>query len=439
MVAGILVAAAIVGVTVPLLRARAEVGAVPEASLAACDVSQQLDAWPAGSRVTMSARDDHGAVLVDHGAETPSETASNMKLLTMTAAVETLGAGTRLETRVFADAADPGTVVLVGGGDPTLSRLPSGQSSVYPEAPHLDDLAARVVAARAADPAVAGVPITRVVADTSLFGGPAWVDSWPAGNRANGSMPFIEPLMVDGDRDDPTEEYSRRGDHPAYRAAAALADRLAQDGVGPADGGITAVTGLTPARGALLATVRSAPVGTLVGYALTHSDNTLAEMLARLTAIRRSAGSTFSAIQSGTSGALASLGVSVDGLVLVDGSGLSPRDRVTPAFMTRLMLQIAERQELAPVYAGLPIAGRTGTLAEDGRFQSANAAAAGHLRAKTGTLPDMMALTGITDSEFGSRVAFTIWVRGEVDRGTRNRIDALAAITWRCGGLLRAS
>ena len=69
-------------------------------------------------------------------------------------ALAVLGPDTRIATTVVAGDA-PGSVVLVGGGDLTLSRLPSGQESVYAGAAHLDHLAAQVEAAWDADPATA--------------------------------------------------------------------------------------------------------------------------------------------------------------------------------------------------------------------------------------------------------------------------------------------
>ncbi|WP_397460068.1 MULTISPECIES: D-alanyl-D-alanine carboxypeptidase [unclassified Rathayibacter] len=70
-----------------------------------------------------------GEVLFDRGGTTASRTASALKILTAASALAVLGPDTRIATTVVAgDAA--GSVVLVGGGDLTLSRLPSGQESV---------------------------------------------------------------------------------------------------------------------------------------------------------------------------------------------------------------------------------------------------------------------------------------------------------------------
>ena len=74
---------------------------------------------------------------------------STAKLLTSSAALLALDHQARLHTRVLAGA-EPGTVVLLGGGDPTLSSAGPGTATGYPGAARLDDLVSQV---RAAAPA----------------------------------------------------------------------------------------------------------------------------------------------------------------------------------------------------------------------------------------------------------------------------------------------
>ena len=69
-----------------------------------------------------------GAQLWGHTPERALIPASTGKLLTGAAALLTLNPTDRLTTRVVAGP-EPGTVVLVGGGDPTLSVLPEGEGS----------------------------------------------------------------------------------------------------------------------------------------------------------------------------------------------------------------------------------------------------------------------------------------------------------------------
>jgi len=401
-----------------------------------CTVDALTAGWSTGTLhlSAADAGDDAGAALVDVRGDVPAPTASTMKVLTAAAAVEALGPDRRIATRVVAGPR-PDTVVLVGGGDPTLSRLPTGTDGVYPGAPHLDDLTRQVHDARRADPATAGIPIRRLQVDSSLFTGPAWLPEWPLAARRGGSMSNITALMVDGDRDDPAVPYSRRGDAAVARAADAFAALLGDDVA--ADGPL-----VTAAPGsAVLATVESAPVRDLVGHMLTHSDDTLAEPLARLVAIETGAGSAATDIQRGTPEALAALDLPMADVVLVDGSGLSDANRVPAELLTRLMARIARHvDDLAIVDAGLAVAGRTGTLAEGGRFTGEQDAAAGRIRGKTGTLERMHGLTGIADAEDGTEVAFTIWAE-DVDpsvpaESARAEVDALATDLQRCGGAL---
>ncbi|RUR03270.1 D-alanyl-D-alanine carboxypeptidase/D-alanyl-D-alanine endopeptidase [Labedella endophytica] len=398
-----------------------------------CAGGAVIDGWTEGT-LHLDVRDvESGEPVREVRSEDPAPTGSTMKLLTAAAAVTSLGPDTTLQTRVV-QGDDPGTVVLVGGGDPTLSRLPSGQDGVYPGAPHLDELAAQVLDARAADPRLRDEPIVRLDVDASLFGGSPWLDSWPESARTSGSVSNITAVMVDGDRDDPTNAYSRRGEAAVDRAAQAFAKLLGKDvSVGPL---VEA-----PSDAAELGIVRSAPVRELVAHLLTHSDNTLAESLARLVAVDEGTGNDFSAVQAGTTAALDRLGLSTDGLVLADGSGLSSENAVPAGALSELLVEVARGAgDLAIVDDGLAVAGQSGTLAEDGRFSGETADAAGHLRAKSGTLTGMSGLAGIAEAADGSTVAFTIWAEdlepGAATTTARDAVDTLAAEVYRCGASL---
>jgi D-alanyl-D-alanine carboxypeptidase/D-alanyl-D-alanine-endopeptidase (penicillin-binding protein 4) len=271
--------------------------------------------------------------------------------------------------------------------------------------------------------------VTSVQVDTSLFDGPAWHPSWPESARTSGSVSNVTSLMVDGDRDDPTESYSLRSAGAVARAATAFAALLGPDVL------VDTTSVPVPSGAQVLGTVRSATVSELVGMLLTDSDDTLAEVLARHVAIAEGAGRSFDAVQAGSTKALVRYGVPTGGLRLVDGSGLSPDNRVPASALTTLMRAVASKQDgLGPVDAGLAVAGRTGTLGDDGRFTGAAVDARGHVRGKTGTLDDMYGLTGVTDEVGGDRVVFTVFAEGTSDPVARKEIDALAAALWRCGG-----
>ncbi len=81
-----------------------------------------------------------GEALYDRGADRATVPASTTKLVTAATVLATRGPAYRIPTRVVAGA-NPGEVVLVGGGDPTLSI---GAKGYFPGAARLDLLAAQV-------------------------------------------------------------------------------------------------------------------------------------------------------------------------------------------------------------------------------------------------------------------------------------------------------
>jgi D-alanyl-D-alanine carboxypeptidase/D-alanyl-D-alanine-endopeptidase (penicillin-binding protein 4) len=365
-----------------------------------------------------------GEVLFDRGGSTPSRTASVLKVLTTAAALNVLGPDYRLTTKVVRGA-DPGTVVLVGGGDVTLSRTSSGTSTAYAGAAHLDDLAAQVRSAWNADPATAGTPISTVVLDASYFSGDAWQPSWNRKELYDGYMPEITALMVDGDRDSPGSNVSARSEDPVQRAGSAFADAL---------GGAGTVIGTAPAGAPVLGQVQSQPVSTLVRQTLIVSDNTIAEALARVTAIEAGAGSSFSSLQQGITAGLAAYGIDTSALRIVDGSGLSGDNAVPPSYLTSLFIQIHNRAgNLGALYDGLPVSGEAGSLSYSDRFSGASSRADGAVHAKTGWIDDGYTLAGTVDASDGTVLTFAIYALGDVDDDAKQAIDALAAAFWDCG------
>lgn len=373
---------------------------------------------------------DTGEILFDRGGDTPARTASTFKVVTSAAALAVFGAGHTFETRVVAGD-EPGTIVLVGGGDITLSRFPSGQESVYTDAAHLDDLAARVLAALAAD-AGAEQTVTRIVVDASLFGTDDWRSDWNPNSPAEGYQTRVTALQVDGDREDPARTGSSRGTDPVGRAAAAFARYFP---------GATVETGTAPAGADELAAVSSPTVASLISDSLLESDNMIAEALARLVSIELGAGNTFASLQQAIPEALEEYGIPTDGMVIADGSGLSTANAVPPSYLTRLFGLVEDGVgELEAIEAGLPVAGETGTLDEATRFTGDSAVARGHVHAKTGYVRSAYTLSGIIDAADGSTLVFTIYALGTVGETlpwtTVQGVDALATAFYRCGSSL---
>jgi D-alanyl-D-alanine carboxypeptidase/D-alanyl-D-alanine-endopeptidase (penicillin-binding protein 4) len=93
---------------------------------------------------------------------------------------------------------------------------------------------------------------------------------------------------------------------------------------------------------------------------------------------------------------------------LVDGSGVSANDRITPRALTRL-LAYASKQSWGDAWRDtLPVGGVDGTL--QGRFL--NSPVKGKLWAKTGTLDEVNALSGYVVTASGRTLAFSILING---------------------------
>ena len=367
-----------------------------------------------------------GEVLFDRKGAKASRAASVMKVLTSAAALEVLGPDYRLTTKVV-EGKRKGEIVLVGGGDVTLSRTPAGTSTAYAGAPHLSTLAKRVKAAwKSAHP---GTKITRVTLDASYFGGPTWQPTWETKERALGSTPKITALMVDGDRANPALSTSPRGTDPVGRAGAAFAGYFGS--------GVTVARGKAPSGADVLGSVKSQPVSTLVQQELVVSDNTIAEALARVTAIKARTGNRFSDIDAAVVPALKRYGIKPTGVRVVDGSGLSDDNRIAPAYLTKLMVKVLHKSNgLGPVFAGLPIAGRTGSLAYSDRFAGAASRADGKVRAKTGWIDTGYTLAGIIRAKDGTPLTFAFYALGNVSSSAKQALDTLTADVWSCGNRL---
>ncbi len=376
-------------------------------------------------------RSDTGEVLFDRSAAEPAPPASSLKVFTAAAAIKALGPDFRITTSVY-EGSSPGTVVLKGRGDTTLSALPVGQESVYTGAPKLQTLAETTVAQYAAK--YPGVPITHVVLDATYWNsGDAWDPTWREDQRTEGFQAPATALQVDGDRADPRAVVSPRSTDPIGRAGAAFVQALrAADPGGVVDSGIN--TSLGSAIGStVLAEVQSQPVRTLIPQMLLPSDNMLGEMLARIVSKESGSDGSAASLQAAITGQLAFWNVPMTGITIKDGSGLSPENKVPASALTILQRSVhAGVDNLDVVRGGLSVAGQTGFLA--GRFTGENAVARGNVFAKTGMIRASYTLTGYINSADGVPLVFTFYAAGDgVSSSARTAIDTVATAAYRCG------
>jgi D-alanyl-D-alanine carboxypeptidase/D-alanyl-D-alanine-endopeptidase (penicillin-binding protein 4) len=367
-----------------------------------------------GSNVTAHVVDvQTGQALLNRNSSAPTTPASTIKLVTATSALATLGPGHRFTTRVVAGAS-PGEVVLVGGGDVTLA---AGANGTYPDAARLTDLADQVKRS------LGDTRPTKVSFDASIFNGPA-VGPWDADIATNGVVAPITGLMTDGARVDPTDRdvQATRVEQPDLAAAQAFATLLQV----PASG----VARATAPQGTKeLGVVQSAPLSRIVEFMLAISDNVIAESLARHVAIKRGQPPTFAGGAAAQRAAIGELGLPVAQLSMDDASGLSRSDRVSPSILTDVLTLAgrADRAGFRSILTGLAVSAYSGTLTT--RFRKgATTAAAGVVRAKTGTLRSVSSLAGEVFTADGRQLVFAVLADNVPVGGTDRANDALDRI-----------
>jgi serine-type D-Ala-D-Ala carboxypeptidase/endopeptidase (penicillin-binding protein 4) len=386
----------------PVLSARRapEVLAAPVADRR---LATQLQGWlgasPSGSCLVVEAE---GREVFGHNPVLPVTGASTQKLLTATGLLLALGPDATFETEAVAaqapqDGVVAGDLFVVGGGDAALATAdwPLLSPGDRPKAIHDVDALAQAIAA-------AGV--TRI--DGSVVGD---------GSRYDGEryQPSLAPRLIDQDQVGPigglmvndgfgafSTERSLASTVPADDTAAdfarVLTERLAAHGVTVAG---APRSGVAPEGATGVATLTSPPLRQIVGEMLANSDNETAESAMKEIGLATAGQGSFAAGAAGLTQLLTDAGVPMEGVRVVDGTGLTTGDSLT----CRTLVDTLTREETGPIVReGLAVAGQTGTL-ED-RFGGTTAV--GRLRAKTGTLRNVTALAGDVQTLPGGAVTF---------------------------------
>lgn len=389
--------------------------------------------------------------------------ASNMKIVTIAAAAERLGWDYRFETRLVSaapveDGILRGDLIVVGSGDPSINSRDDRATKVF------DEWAAQLRAAgvRAID--------GRVIGDDDAFDdeglGPGW--SWDylaygyaapvgalqfneslgqitlkpgsaAGEPAVAEIAMIESglrlvnRVVTGEREtrasidlyrlpgSPVLEIagsipagaepltrSVSVDNPTLSFVRALKAALLARGI-EVYGEAIDIDDLGEARPAaaarrVLATSQSAPLSEIGTTLMKVSQNLYAETLLKTLGRGELPGSTERG-RVAVGQVLESWGVEPDGYIQSDGSGLSRYNYVTAGMIVTILKQMYDDPRHREVFvATLPIAGRDGTISS--RLKGTRAEA--NVRAKTGSIANVRALSGYVTTRDGEPLAFSI-------------------------------
>ncbi len=317
--------------------------------------------------------------------------ASTQKLFTGLAALQVLGPDHRFVTRVFVTGRAGASVErlwLLGGGDPVLmtrdySEFLDGRPLTrgHPVTP-LDELAAEI--------REAGVEQVEggIVGDASRHADALTVPTWKASYVDDQNVTNLSALTANGGFSQ-WEGIRLTAPDPAANAASAL-QGLLEDGGVEFDG--EATSGAVPEGAEPIASVASPPLREVVAAMIRESDNLIAELVLREIGLAAVGEGTTAAGGEAVVTALDALGIPVEGVTMVDGSGLDRGNRATCA-ATLAALELRERDPFRAVDEGLAVAGETGTLYR--RFEGTDLE--GVLRAKTGTLAGVVGLVGLLD------------------------------------------
>jgi serine-type D-Ala-D-Ala carboxypeptidase/endopeptidase (penicillin-binding protein 4) len=315
-----------------------------------------------------------GAIVFARNPDVPLEPASNEKLgVTYTALVE-LGAGYRFPTELLGEGHRVGDTwegrfVLKGFGDPSLTS--SGLQ-------RLVNIVWREGIRR-----VTG----DVVGDASYFDSKRVAAGWLA-SFAGVESPPLSALVVDRAARD-----GRLVADPALAAAARFDQLLRAKGIEAR----SAITGKASRDASTIATIYSDPLSQIIQFMDHYSDNFTAEMVLKAIGASVLGRGTTAAGASVVRRDLVAAGVPVQGVRVVDGSGLSRDDRVTASELTSLLLVIWKNPAMRKVvWNALPVAGQSGTL----EYRLAGNPGQSLVRAKTGTTDIASALSGYVGREF---------------------------------------
>ena len=412
-----------------------------------------------------------GQELIGFNARQSLPSASTLKLITTATALSVLGPGhtyiTTLEhDGTISDSVLTGNLYIRGTGDPSLG---SGRFSGYPDRAAL--LKSWSVAVRAAG--IRGIQGS-VVGDASLYDDLTTPDTWPFGDLGNYYGASLSALNINENlyrvffkpggsvgaaasvsRFDPVvpyltfrntvttdaantgdqviiygapfqnqqwltgkvpigDEFSVKGalPDPAFYTAYALQEQLLHDNITIADPPVSVGGGLPLAIApvgtrTVLAQHKSPALVELVRETNFQSINLYAEALLRTTALRLD-----KTVQS-TAASLDALnafwknqGVNLDGFRIRDGSGLSAVGALTADNMTGILTAMSRTNAFRAFYGTIPVVGKSGTV----RNLAKGTAAAGNIRAKSGSIEGVRAYAGYFTAIDGEPMSFCVLV-----------------------------
>lgn len=366
-----------------------------------------------------------GTIAAERNLDTEREPASTTKTLTAFTAVHTLEMSGTLDTEVYLTHADTSpTIVLQGHGDMLLGE---GQN----DPSHINGRAGLATLAQNTAQSLRqrGIDQVALAVDDSLFGDDNTSTALEQNNDGNAMYTPLSSMAVDGGRmrygltadPDAFTDYPTLSRTTASDAAQTFRSLLTQQSITVTDSSDTSGTEAS----ARIAKVSSAPLNEVMAFMLRHSDNTLAELFARLTALKLGLGNSMDADIQAVVQVLRANDIPTDGLHLTSCSGLAAGTRLRiPTLLAVQRSLVGLDDGGAAEIEGLSVPGLTGTA----RNRAANDDIKGLARVKTGSLGGVRALVGNVSREHGGVLLFAVIVNDSSNElAANNAIDDFMA------------
>ncbi|WP_414550061.1 D-alanyl-D-alanine carboxypeptidase/D-alanyl-D-alanine-endopeptidase [Anabaena sp. CCY 0017] len=412
--------------------------------------------------------------LYSRDAEKYFNPASNTKLLTTAAALQQLGADFRIRTSVYQDS--DGILRVVGRGDPSL------------KVPQLQELAQQL--------RQQGITqVNQLIADDSYFQGEIVHPSWEWEDLAayygapvnslivneNASLFTVSPQTIGKPLqlkwNEPVEAYqwlvennsvttqkNESGFVAVSRGLKGPVLRIQGQMAVDSNSTMRAIAVFDPVQNFLrhfrqtlvksgitvsqmsygtsgkneteLAVIESPPLSELLKETNINSNNLYAEALLRALAIKQPIKTNQTTADAGlevVKSSLTKLGVDPTGYILVDGSGLSRKNLISPQALVQTLQAMVKSPQAEIFRASLPVAGVSGTL----RNRLRDTPAVGIVQAKTGTMTGVVSLSGYVNAPNYQPLAFSIIVNhseqpASVVRQSMDEIVVLLTQLQRC-------
>ncbi|MCP9887250.1 D-alanyl-D-alanine carboxypeptidase [Cyanobium sp. ATX 6A2] len=325
---------------------------------------------------SISVADPSGRLLAEVNGRTPRVPASNQKLITTAFALDQLGPDHRLSTRLWQ--LPDGRFRLTGEGDPDLAL------------PHLQRFAQLALRNGGSSGTATGVVRLELAEEPSQVW---WPSGWNPADRAYAYGAPITRLAVTSNAIQDAVQ------NPPARLQTLLQRSITQQG-GQAQLQLVSSRSPLPDGAVLLYEQPSAPMHNLLSLANSESHNFTAEVL-----MRQTAGSwDLAQAQQRTTTWLMSQGLPLQGIRIIDGSGLDRSNRLTSHFIAALLLRMDQHPYARNYLASMAVSGQRGTL----RNLFTDPALQGRFYAKTGTLRGVRAISGVLLTSDGARYVAAI-------------------------------